>query len=51
MARYWDRHEKLWLKKRPGKWMEGLANMTTQASMFSAEDLDWALDRIEEVLT
>ena len=39
MARYWDRHEKLWLKKRPGKWFEGLANMTTQASMFSPADL------------
>ena len=41
MARYWDRHEKIWLKKRPGKWFEGLGNMTTQASMFSAEDLDY----------
>ena len=41
MARYWDRHEKIWLKKRPGKWFEGLGNMTTQASMFSAEDLEY----------
>ncbi len=41
MARYWDRHEKLWLKQRPGKWFEGLADMTTQASMFSARDLDY----------
>jgi len=41
MARYWDRHEQLWLKKRPGKWFEGLGNMTTQASMFSAADLTY----------
>jgi len=39
MARYWDRHEKLWLKKRPGKWFEGNGDMTTQASMFSPVDL------------
>ena len=44
MARFWDRHEKLWLKKRPGKWFEGLGDMTTQASMFSPADLDY-LDR------
>jgi len=39
MARYWDRHEQIWLKKRPGKWFEGLGNMTTLASMFSGADL------------
>jgi hypothetical protein len=44
MANYWDRHEKIWLKKRPGKWFEGLGDMATQASMFSAEDLAY-LDR------
>ena len=48
MARYWDRHEKLWLKKRPGKWFEGLGNMTTLASMFSAEDLDYLDQQLAE---
>ena len=44
MVRYWDRHEKVWLKKRPGKWFEGLADMAYEARMYSAEDLDY-LDR------
>jgi len=44
MARYWDRHEKVWLEKRPGKWFEGLADMVYEARMYSTEDLDY-LDR------
>ena len=41
MARFWDRHEQLWLKKRPGMWFEGLGNMNTQAGMFGPEDLTY----------
>ena len=44
MARYWDRHEAIWLKKRPGKWFEALANMGMQARMFSSRDVAY-LDR------
>ena len=48
MARYWDRHERLWLKKRPGKWFEGLGNMHTQASMFTPQDLDYLDEQFKE---
>jgi len=34
----------VWLKQRPGKWFEGLADIAYQARMYSAEDLDY-LDR------
>jgi len=44
MARYWDRHEQVWLRKRPGRWFEGLANMGYEARMYSGGDLDY-LDR------
>ncbi len=48
MSKYWERHEKLWLKKRPGTWFEGLGNMTTQASMFTANDLNYLDQQFEE---
>ncbi|MDP7348710.1 MAG: DUF4838 domain-containing protein, partial [Phycisphaeraceae bacterium] len=44
MAAYWDRHENVWLKKRPGKWFEALGDMPYQARMYSTEDLAF-LDR------
>ena len=44
MAAYWDRHEKLWLKKRPGRWFEALGDLPYEAAMYSDEDLEF-LDR------
>ena len=44
MAAYWDRHEKVWLKKRPGRWFEALGDLPYEAAMYSDEDLEF-LDR------
>ena len=41
MARYWDRHEKVWLKKRPGKWFEALGDLAYESRMYSRDDLDY----------
>ena len=44
VARYWARHEEVWLKERPGEWFEALGDVTAQANVFSPDDLDY-LDR------
>ncbi len=48
MSRFWERHENVWLKKRPGKWFEGLGNMTTQSSMFSPQDLAYLDQQLKD---
>jgi len=48
MARYWARHEKVWLKKRPGMWFEGNGIINQQAEKFSPADLEYLDQQFQE---